>query len=113
MKNIIEGNDEKVVRGSGNIYAQLGLPNPEERQLKSQLMYVFNQAVQRMSLNQNEAAERVGINQADISRISYGQGSRFSVERLMGIVGRLGIDINIQQTHDETGAIVYRVREVV
>ena len=75
-------------------------------------MHVFNDAVARMELNQTEAAERAGVDQADISRIYHGQGSRFSVERLMGIVGQLGIDIEIQQTHDKTGALVYRVMEL-
>lgn len=112
MKKTTKKNDVQIVRRSGNIYAQLGLPNPEERQLKSQLMHVFNDAIARMGLNQTEAAERAGVDQADISRIFHGQGSRFSVERLMGIVGQLGIDIDIQQTHDKTGAIVYRVMEL-
>jgi predicted XRE-type DNA-binding protein len=112
MKKATAKNEDRVVRRSGNIYAQLGLPNPEQRQLKSQLMHVFNDAVARMGLNQTEAAERVGVNQADISRIFHGQGARFSVERLMVLVGQLGIDIDIRQTHDNTGAIVYRVMEL-
>ncbi len=109
MRKSAAKNDKPMVRRSGNIYAQLGLPNPEERQLKSQLMHVFNDAVLRMGLNQADAADRVDINQADVSRIFHGQGSRFSVERLMSIIGRLGIDIEIKQSHDEHGAIVYRV----
>lgn len=112
MKNTTAGNDEQIVRRNGNIYAQLGLPNPEERQLKSQLMRVFNDTVARMGLNQADTAERAGINQADVSRIFHGQGSRFSVERLMSIVGKLGIDIDIKQTHDDDGAIIYRVMEL-
>jgi len=75
-------------------------------------MHVFNNAIARMGLDQTEAAERAGVGQADISRIFHGQGSRFSVERLMAIVGPLGIDIEIQQTQDETGAIVHRIMEL-
>lgn len=112
MKKTTKENDLQIVRRSGNIYAQLGLPNSEERQLKSQLMHVFNDAIARMGLNQTEAAERAGVNQADISRIFHGQGSRFSVERLMAIIGKLGIDIDIAQRHDEDGKIVYKVMEL-
>ena len=112
MKNTTAKSNERIVRRGGNIYAQLGLPNPEERQLKSQLMHVFNDAVARMGLNQADVADRVGINQADVSRIFHGQGARFSVERLMGVIGRLGIDLDIKQIHDEHGAIVYRVMEL-
>ena len=65
-----------------------------------------------MGLNQTEAADRVGISQADVSRIFHGQGARFSIERLMEIIGKLGIDIEIKQTHDKTGAVVYGVMEL-
>ena len=50
-------NDEIVVESSGNIYADLGLPNAEERKAKARL-------------SQNEAAERVAVAQSDISNIT-------------------------------------------
>jgi predicted XRE-type DNA-binding protein len=114
MKNTTARSNERIVRRRGsNIYAQLGLANPEERQLKSQLMHVINDTVARMGLNQADAADRAGINQADVSRIFHGQGARFSVERLLSVIGRLGIDIDIKQIHDEHGAIVHRVKVLV
>ena len=102
----------KAGRGAVNVFAELGLPNPEERQLKARLMYVFNEAVARSGLTQVEAAERVGLDQADISRISYGQGSRYSVERLMIIIAKFGLDIRIIQRHDKNGNIVVEVKEL-
>jgi predicted XRE-type DNA-binding protein len=112
MSDTTAANVEPIVRRTGNIYAQLGFANPEECELKAQLMRVFNEAVARMGLNQADTAAKVGMSQADVSRIFHGQGSRFSVERLMSIIGKLGIDIDITQTHDEDGSIVYRVMEI-
>jgi predicted XRE-type DNA-binding protein len=69
--------------------------------------------VKRQALNQFEAAEKVGLDQADISRISHGQGARYSIERLLFVIGRLGLDIDIVQRHDKNGKIVIEVKELV
>jgi predicted XRE-type DNA-binding protein len=97
---------------SGNVFEQLGLPNPVERQHKAQLMFVINEAIKRQGLNQTEAAKKVGLGQADISRISHGRGSRYSIERLMNVIDRLGIDVEVVQRRDEHGDLIVEAREL-
>ncbi len=101
------------VRRSGNVFAQLGLPQPAERLYKARLMKVINDGIKRQSLSQTEAAQKAGVDQADISRIAHGQGARYSLERLLAIIGRLGMDVSVMQRHDEHGDIVVEVRELV
>jgi predicted XRE-type DNA-binding protein len=105
--------DVTILHPRGNVFAQLGLPNPEERLLKAELMRVVNHAIKREKLTQHQVAERAGVDQADISRIAHGQGARYSLERLFAIAARLGLDIEVIQRHDANGEIVVEVRELV
>lgn len=98
--------------GTGNVFEQLGLPNPEERLRKARLMNVINTAMKRMGLTQKDAAEATGLDQADISRIQHGRGSRYSTDKLLNILARLGADVEISQRHGERGEILIDVREL-
>jgi predicted XRE-type DNA-binding protein len=96
--------------GSGNVFADLDLPNPEERQLKAALMRAVNAEIKRRGLTQVAAAEVVGLAQPDVSRLSRGQGRTFSVERMLAVLKRLEVDVEITM-HRGTGAV--SVRELV
>lgn len=98
--------------GTGNVFQQLGLPNPEERLRKARLMNVINAVMKRRGLSQKDAAEATGLNQADISRIQHGRGSRYSTDRLLNILARLGTDVEIVQRHGSAGELVIEVREL-
>jgi predicted XRE-type DNA-binding protein len=98
--------------GAGNVFEQLGLPNPEERLRKARLMNVINAAMKRRSLSQKDAAEATGLDQSDISRIQHGRGSRYSTDRLLNILARLGIDVELVQRHGEHGELLIEVREL-
>ena len=108
-----ETDDVTFIVRSGNVFEQLGLPNPAERQHKAQLMFVINEAIKRQSLTQIEAAKKVGLGQGDISRISHGRGSRYSIERLMNVIDRLGIDVEVVQRRDEDGDLIIEARELI
>lgn len=86
MKNI----DAHIGVLTGNVFKQLGLPNPEERMRKARLMNVINAALRRRGLSQKDAAQVTGLNQSDISRIRHGPGSRYSVDNLLNVLERLG-----------------------
>ncbi len=79
-------------RGSSNVFADPGLPNPEKRQAKARLMYVVNSEIKRQGLTQIRAAEVMGLNQADVSRLAHGRGLKFSTDRLIDVIRRLGMD---------------------
>jgi predicted XRE-type DNA-binding protein len=79
----------EVEIGLGNVFEQLGLPNPEERLHKARLMNVINAVVKRRGLSQKDAAKAAGLDQADISRIQHGRGARYSTDLLLNILARL------------------------
>jgi predicted XRE-type DNA-binding protein len=97
-------------RGSGNVFADLGLSNPVERQAKARLMYTINCEIKRQGLRQTEAADRVGLSQPDISKIACGHGAAFSIDRLLAVLTKLGIEIEITLHHGNGGVVV---RELV
>jgi predicted XRE-type DNA-binding protein len=98
--------------GTGNVFEQLGLPNSDERLRKARLMNVINAVVKRRGFSQKDAADATGLNQADISRIQHGRGARYSTDRLLNILARLGIDVEIIQRHGSAGELVVEVREL-
>jgi predicted XRE-type DNA-binding protein len=100
-------------RGSGNVFADLGLANPEERQAKARLMYVINDEIKRRGLTQTRAAEVTGLNQADISRLAHGRGLKFSTDRLIDVIRRLSMDVELTVRHRESGVGTFEVRELV
>jgi predicted XRE-type DNA-binding protein len=69
--------------GSGNIFADLGLPNAEEHQLKAALVVHLMRLIRARKLTQTAAAKRIGIKQPDLSNILRGHYRGYSVERLM------------------------------
>jgi predicted XRE-type DNA-binding protein len=90
---IIEG--ELVRTGSTNVFADLGLPNPEGRLLKAQLMRAINAEIRRRALTQEAAAALVDLKQPELSRIANGRGSGFSTDRLIEVLRHLGRDIEV------------------
>jgi predicted XRE-type DNA-binding protein len=98
----------KITRSSGNVFADLGLPNPEERMLKARIASAISKAVKRHALTQVVAAERMGIAQADVSKILNGRLSGYSLERLLSLVQSLGndVEIKVKPTKNERGRML-------
>jgi predicted XRE-type DNA-binding protein len=85
----------KITRGSGNVFADLGLPNPEERLAKAQLALKISEIIERRGLTQRAAARLMGVDQPKVSHILHGRLADYSTERLIGFVRALGRDIDI------------------
>jgi predicted XRE-type DNA-binding protein len=85
----------EVEEGSGNIFADLGLPNVEERLAKAELAIRVAGVIRARRLTQVSAARILGIDQPKISRLLRGQLSGFSTERLMQFLTLLGRDVEI------------------
>jgi predicted XRE-type DNA-binding protein len=85
----------KVEVGSGNIFADLGLPNAEEHLLKATLVVQLQRLIKAQKLTQIAAAKRAGIKQPDLSNILRGHFQGFSVERLMRMLTAFDQDIEI------------------
>jgi len=85
----------QVEMGTGNIFADIGLPNPEEHLLKAQLVVKISGLMKARGLTQREAAEIFSITQPDVSKMLRGNFRQFSVERLMRFLVALGQDVDI------------------
>ena len=85
----------EVVPSSGNVFADLGVTNPEEKQTKVRLAVAINQIIQGRKLSQTAAARRLNVNQPKVSALSNYQLEGFSVERLMNFLTALDRDVDI------------------
>ena len=86
---------EKVVRSSGNVFADLGLADATELDTKARLCAAINRIVERKRLSQADAATALGVNQPKVSALSHYKLKGFSVERLMNFPLALGHDVEI------------------
>jgi len=82
-------------RSSGNVFADLGLPNAEDRLAKAELARKISEIIAKQRLTQMEAAELLGIDQPKISALVRGRLGGFSLERLMRFLNILGRDVEI------------------
>jgi predicted XRE-type DNA-binding protein len=108
-KRIIEGVEFEV--GSGNVFADLGLPDAEKLKIKSGLVFEIAKAIRRLEPTQEQAARRMGIPQPKVSGLLRGDFANLSERKLMDCLTRLGYDIEItvKRAAAETGHLVLAV----
>lgn len=87
--------DIPVTESSGNVFADMGLPEAEEELTKAQLASHIRQVIKRQRLTQVAAAAVMGIDQPKVSALLNGRLSNFSSERLMRLLTALGQDVDI------------------
>ena len=80
---------------SGNVFADLGLPNSEEALAKAELAHKIALLIQNKGLTQLQTAKLLGVDQPKVSALLRGRLSGFSLERLMRFLLLLGQDIKI------------------
>jgi predicted XRE-type DNA-binding protein len=85
-----------VVRGSGNVFRDLGHENADVEQFKAILAAEIIKALDRDHLTVRAAHERTGIAAADFSRLRNADLGRFTVDRMMAIINRLGSRIEVK-----------------
>jgi predicted XRE-type DNA-binding protein len=86
----------EVLRGSGNVFRDLGHRNPDVEQFKAVLAAEIIKALDRYGLSVRAAHRQTGIAAADFSRIRNADLERFTVDRLMSIINRLGSRIEVK-----------------
>jgi predicted XRE-type DNA-binding protein len=87
--------NEDCISSSGNVFADLGLPKPDDLLAKAELAARVIQEIRERRLTQSQAAAILGIDQPKISALKQGKLSGFSIERLMRFLLRLGRDVEI------------------
>jgi predicted XRE-type DNA-binding protein len=85
----------QVQRGSGNVFADLGLADSEKLKIKTGLVIEIRKIMKSRGLTQQEAAELMGVTQPKVSDMMRGNFSNLSERKLMDCLTRLGCDIEI------------------
>jgi predicted XRE-type DNA-binding protein len=86
----------ELIRGSGNVFRDLGYDNADVEQLKALLAAEIIHALDRENLSVRAAHGRTGIAAADFSRIRSADLGRFTVDRLVTIINRLGSRVEVK-----------------
>ena len=79
----------------GNVFADLGLPDADELLARAELTRQIYTAIKDRDLTQAQAAEVLGLKQPDVSLLMRGKHTRFSTDRLLNLLMRLGRNIDI------------------
>ena len=84
-----------IEHGTGNVFADLGLAGPAERQTKTRLAMALNRSIKERGLKQAEVARQIAIPQPKVSALVNYRLDGFSVERLMEFLTLMGLDVEI------------------
>lgn len=87
--------DNVIEHGSGNIFADLELADPQERKVKARLASKIYDEIEELGWTQAEAAAALGLSQPDVSRLTRGILRGFSIERLMELLVALDYRVSI------------------
>ena len=94
----------KVEAGSGNIFADLGLPDAENHFLKAQIVSEIYRLTGERKLTQARAGKLMGISQPEVSRMFKGHFREYSIDRLMGFLTTFDRDVEIVvKPHTKSG----------
>ena len=91
----IETKSIPVTEGSGNVFTDLGVAEPEEELTKAQLASHIRHTIKRRRLTQLQAGHLMGLDQPKVSALMNGRLAGFSSDRLMRFLAALGQDVEI------------------
>ena len=83
------------VEGTGNVYADLSVANPQEARAKADLAHRIVDIIEARKLTQVQAGKVLGVDQPKVSALKRGRLADFSIERLVGFLLLLGHDVQI------------------
>ena len=89
-------NDEDIEPSSGNVFADLGFRDAEERLLKAKLATKIAQLIEQKGWTQTQTAKRIGLDQPKVSHLLRGRLSGFSADRLFAVLNRLGHSVEVR-----------------
>ena len=89
-----EDNDS-VTLSSGNVFADMGLPDADELLIKADLASAITEIVRERKLTQTQAAKVLGIDQPKVSRLMRSGLYGFSIEQLIHLLGVLGQKVSV------------------
>ena len=87
--------DIRVTPSSGNVFADLNLPNPEERLVKATIALSIGELIEKRGLTQEEARTILGLPQSSVSNLVRGKLGKFTIDRLLRYMRKLEYDVTI------------------
>jgi len=93
----------KVQLGSGNVFADLGLKDADQLMARSQIGFHVFKILEARKLKQREIASILGIAQSDVSHLMNGHFSRFTTDKLLDFLRRLGRKVTIEVSPHHKG----------
>ena len=93
MKSTVSAEGEPFEESSGNVFADLGVPDAQAHLSKADLAHDIRAAIRERGLTQTEAARRLGTSQARVSEVMSGRVQGMTYDRLIGFLGRLERDV--------------------
>lgn len=100
----------QVEEGSGNVFADIGLPNPEEALAKAEIARQVNRILTERGLSQAQAGLLLRIAQPRVSDLARGRLGKFSLEKLLQFARLTGIDIEIRMTPSSKPGLTVRTK---
>ena len=97
----------RVTEGNGNVFADLGLPNPEQELLKAQLTLQIYTILKASGMKQVDMAKILGVRQPQVSLLMRNRAGNFSIGRLMEFLMKLrqDVEITVRPTRKDHGAL--------
>ena len=90
------GDDFELVHGSGNVFRDFGYPDADIQQTKALLAARIIRVLNEEGLSTRKAEARTGVSHADFTRIRNAQLSRFTIDRLMTVLNKLGQQVEVR-----------------
>lgn len=84
-----------IERGSGNVFADIGVPDAEEHLTKAQLVMRIRSIIRSRKLTQQAAGTIIGLKQPDVSKLLRGEFRGYSIERILSFLRALDQDVEI------------------
>jgi predicted XRE-type DNA-binding protein len=99
--------EARVTEGSGNVFADLGLPNPDQELIKARLTLQIYAILKSSGMTQVEMAKILGVQQPQVSLLMRNRAGNFSVGRLMEFLTALrqDVEITVRPSRKEHGAL--------
>lgn len=85
----------KVEKGSGNVYKDLGFPNPDEMQAKAHLVFKIQDIIDERNLNLDEASKILSMDESELSDMLDGQFESWTIDSILSLLRKLDHDIEI------------------
>lgn len=86
----------RVEESSGNVFADIGASNPQEKLLRAKLLAAAQAVIKRRRLSQVRISEMTGLKQPEVSNLVNGKFTAFSADRIASILSSLGYDVDVR-----------------